>query len=183
MADFWSKSRMARDHWKRTGERLEFWKNQDLQIAGAVFSPPINNGRARPLALTPQFADLEVPLRLTGKQLHVLGQVLLPAGLPVAGQAGKTIATYELHYDNGNVQKIPLREGIEAARANLIHEATRLNPVVTASQKVLEFVKDTTREHYQILLLSIPLNGGSLTKLVCHLSGEQPLLLFAMTVE
>jgi hypothetical protein len=46
------------------------------------------------------------------------------------------------------------------------------------------FVKDIAQEQYQILLLSIPVDGPDLVSLHCQLHGEQPpLAIFAITAE
>ena len=182
-ADFWSKSRMARDQWKRTGEHLLFWKNPEVQIAGTTFLSPIRSESVRPLVLTAKFNEIEIPLNLTARQVHILGQVTLPSGYPVIGQIGQTVGSYQLRYSGGKVQDVALREGIEVARANLIHGATRISPLVTSSQRVLEFVKDVAREHYQILLFSVPTAGNKLDSITCRLTGDQPLLIFAVTAE
>jgi Glycosyl hydrolases family 2, TIM barrel domain/Glycosyl hydrolases family 2/Glycosyl hydrolases family 2, sugar binding domain len=183
LAEFWSNSRMARDQWKRTGERLRLWQGTHVDIAGVDFNTPVVNDFVRPLILTPRFPEVEIPLEINGTQLHFLGQVTLPAGFPVTGQVGGTVASYRIHYAGSKVEEVPLRDGVEVARANLVHEATRINPLVTSSQRVLEFVKDVAREHYQVLLLSVPISGVRVESVTCRLVGDQPLLIFAITAE
>jgi hypothetical protein len=48
---------------------------------------------------------------------------------------------------------------------------------------VLEFTKGVAREHYQVLLFSVPAGGGKVDRITCRLAGDQPLLIFALTVE
>ena len=183
LAEYWSKSRMADDQWKRTGEKLLLWQGVGVEIAGVSFKTPVVKDFVRPLVLTPRFSELEIPVRTASTQLHFLGQVTLPNGYPTAGQAEKTVASYQIHLAGGKVKEARLRNGIEVARANLVHEATRINPLVTSSQRVLEFVKDVAREHYQVLLFSVPTGGGRIEKITCRLLGDQPLLIFAITAE
>jgi hypothetical protein len=65
-----------------------------------------------------------------------------------------------------------------------VHDATRIDPEATEAQRALVFAKDTVREQYQILLLSIPVEGGILTSLQCKLNGQPPALaIFALTAE
>ena len=183
MAEFWSRSRLASDQWKRTSERLMLWQGSTVEISGVSFKIPVVAEFVRPLVLTPRFRELEIPVGTPATQLHFLGNVTLPTGYPVAGQAGETIASYGIHYERGKVQEVPLRHGVEVARANLVHEATRINPMLTSAQRVLEFTKDVAREHYQVLLFSVPAGGGKVDRITCRLAGDQPLLIFALTVE
>jgi hypothetical protein len=183
LAEFWSKSRMAADQWKRTGETLRLWQGAGVEITGVAFKIPVMKDFIRPLALTPRFRELEVPVKTTATHLHFLGQVTLPDGFPTTGQAGQTVASYRIRYKGGKVKEVLLRDGFEVARANLIQASTRINPLVTSSQRALEFVKDVARENYQVLLFSVPTSGGSIESITCRLVGEHPLLIFAITAE
>ena len=94
------------------------------------------------------------------------------------------MATYKVRYGGGREQEIQVRNGIEVAQANLIHEATRIDAVATAAQRALQYVKDEVREHYQVLLWSAPVERGTVESVHCKLEGEQPALaIFAITVE
>src|SRR5439155_10082927 len=125
-----------------------------------------------------------IPVGQECERLHFLGQVAFPAGYPVVGRRGETVATYKMRYRGGREQEIPVRSGIEVAQANLIHEATRIDPVATAAQRVLQYVKDEVREHYQVLLWTVPVERGRVESVHCKLEGEQPALaIFAITAE
>jgi hypothetical protein len=118
------------------------------------------------------------------ERLHILGQVTFPAGYPVHGKRGDTIATYHVRYSGGRERQIPVRNGIEVAQANLIHEATRIDPIATAAQPALKYVKDIVREQYRVLLWTIPLERGKVETLRCELqSGAPPVAVFAVTAE
>ncbi len=184
MAKFWAESRMARDQWKRTGEKFLLWPKTDLKIGGIPFLVPAMDGYARPLMLTPEAPEATVPIGRDCVRLHILGQVTFPSGFPVAGRPGDLAATYHLRFAEGREVELPVRNGIEVAQANQIFEATRINPVATAAQPALEFVKDTAREHYRILLWTIPLAGSRLKSLRFTLhGGHPPLAIFAITSE
>ncbi len=184
LASFWAESRMARDQWKRTGERFLLWQGTEMEIAGVRFLIPVADGLARPLILTPEVPEVVIPVGQECSRLHILGQVTLPSGFPTSGRRGELVATYRMLFSGGEEEEFSLRNGIEVAQANRIYEATRINPVVTAAQAALEFVKDVAREDYQINLLTVPLKKPKLESLRCILQAPHPpLALFAVTAE
>ena len=94
------------------------------------------------------------------------------------------MAVYTLQYASGKIQTLPVRNGIEVAQSNCISAATRVVPIATAAQPAVEYIKDSVREHYQILLWSIPTQPEELVSLRCHLNSNQPALaIFAITSE
>jgi hypothetical protein len=135
--------------------------------------------------LTAEVPEITIPIDRECKTLHILGQVTLPHGYPAVGQHGEEVAVYSLQYANGKTQDLPVRNGIEVAQANRIYLASRINPIATTAQPVLEFAKDIVREQYQVLLWSVPVERGTkLSGLRCKLNGEQPALaIFAITTE
>ena len=184
LADYWRKSRMAQDQWRRTGGKFRLWQGSDAEIVGIPFRSPLSGNFIRPLMLTSEVPEITIPVNLECIRLHVLGQVTLPEGYPVAGARGEAIAIYSLRYANGRTQEIPVRNGIEVARANLIDNATRIDPIATAAPRALEFVKDISREHYQVLLWPVPTERSMLVSLHCRLMPRQPAMaLFAITAE
>jgi len=184
MAKFWSTAPMAADQWKRTGGKFLLWQGSEVEIAGVTFRVPLANGYVRPVVVTPEVPLLDIPVGLEGLRVHVLGQVTLPAGFPVIGNQGEVVASYTLGYASGKTHEVPLRSGYEVAQSNLIDSATRINPIATESQRALLFVKDIAREQYQVLLFSLPVDGGKLTSFRCRLNTQQfALVIFAITVE
>ena len=183
LAESWSKSRMARNQWTRTGKKLRLWQGANVEITGVGFKTPLVEDFVRPLVLTPRFPQLEIPVRTVATQLHFLGQVTLPHGFPTTGQAGQTVASYRIRYASGKVKEVLLRHGIEVAQANLIYGSTRINPLVTSAQRALEFVKDAARENYQVLLFSVPTDASRIESVTCRLLGEHSFLIFAITSE
>jgi hypothetical protein len=142
------------------------------------------NNHARPLVVTPEMPELTIPVQQECIRLHVLGQVTFPNGFPVVGKDGEAVGSYTLRYASGKTREIPLRNGCEVVQSNLVHDATRIDPEATEAQRALVFAKDIAREQYQILLFSIPLEGGKLASLHCKLNGQQPALaIFAATAE
>ena len=73
---------------------------------------------------------------------------------------------------------------MEVAQANLIHAATRIDPIATQAQPALKYVKDIAREQYQVQLWTVPLERGKVDALVCEMQvGAPPLAIFAITAE
>jgi hypothetical protein len=181
MEKFWASSEMAQDQWIRTGKRLLFWREPVIEIAGMRFVCPIVDGSVRPLVLTPEYPELVISLPAGAKRLHVLGNVTIPDGYPVAGKIGQTVATYTLNAAGRKSSPVPVRNGFETARANLIFNATRIDPIALNAPRALLFRKDPAREHYQALVLTLAAAGAE--SLTCKLAGDQPLFLFAVTAE
>jgi len=184
MARYWSQAPMAEDQWKRTGGRFRLWQGSEVEVSGVVFQVPAVQGYVRPLVVTPEAPEVEIPVGREGRRLHILGQVIFPTGFPVTGDDGEEIASYTLRYASGKTEQVPLRNGRELAQSNLIHVATRIEPEATEAQRALCFPKDIAREQYQVLLLSVPTEGGKVVSLHCKLNGQQQALaIFAITVE
>jgi hypothetical protein len=192
MAKFWSQAPMAKDQWKRSGGRFLLWqepalsaaKGSEVEISGVVFKVPVVKGFARPVVLTPEVPELEIPVGREGLRLHILGQVTFPTGFPIVGNEGEEIARYTLRYTSGKTQQVPLRNGREVAQSNLVHVATRIDPEATGAQRALYFPKDLAREHYQVLLFSVRTEQGRVASLQCKLNSQySALAIFAATME
>jgi hypothetical protein len=182
MARYWEQT--ARDQWKKSGEDFLLWSKNQLEIGGVFFQIPVIKDRVRPIVVTPESPEVSIPINRHCTKLHILGQVTLTAGFPSSGMDGDKIATYTLQYSGGRTTEIPLRNGYEVAQANLIQDATRVDPQTTESQRAITYVKETAREHYQVLLYSIPVEDATLASIRCRLAGQQPpLALFAITTE
>jgi hypothetical protein len=187
MARYWAETAetwFARNQWKRTGGKLRLWQESTVDIGGVSFHFALIEGFVRPLVLTPTYPEITIPLGFECTGLHILGQVTLPDGFPPTGSPGETVATYTLNFAGGRKQEIPMRTGVEVARANLVLGATRIDPVATSTQRALSFTKDWSREQYQVLLFSLPVTAGRVEGITARLNGQHPpLLLFAITAE
>lgn len=181
MGEYWKK----REYEQRT-HNLEggvLWSGGDVAIMGVNFSVPVIGGHARPLILSSEVPKVRIPINRVCRRVHILGQVTFPDGFPVVGKSGDVVATYVLEYFDGATQEIPLRNGYEVARSNLIRGASRIEPIATEAQPALLFVKDIAREQYQVLLLSLPADAKKLESVQCKVNGDQALPIFAITVE
>ncbi|MDI7275967.1 MAG: glycoside hydrolase family 2 TIM barrel-domain containing protein, partial [Anaerolineae bacterium] len=207
MRRFWEASGM--DQWQRTGGRLLFWEPAETTIGGIAFVSPAIGRHIRPVVVGPATPEIDIPVGMACARIHILGNVTLPAGYPGRGvllgsllrwrdrsepsfdeadlpwfQLGAQVGYYRVHYADGTVDEIPLRHGYEIARANIIQDATRVDPVASRAPRAVLFVKDVSREQYQALLFSIPTGGRKVERLTCLM--EAPglcLALFAVTLE
>ena len=175
---------MAEDQWKRTGEKFMLWPAADLAVGGIPFRVPSVSQYARPLVLTAVTSEFVIPVGQECERIHILGQVTLPLGFPLIGKRGELVATYRVRYRGGMQKEIAIKAGKEVAQANLIHAATRIEPVATEAQPALKYVKDVVREQYQVLLWTVELKRGVVESLSCKLEQRQPALaIFALTAE
>ena len=176
--------REVRNQWRLTGKKFLLWQEPEVEIVGARFVMPRVNGYVRPLVLLPEVPEVDIPVGKECTRLHILGQISVPTGFPLEGEDGGTVATYTIRYSGGTNQQVAVRNGREVARGNLVHLGTRIEPVATEAQPALLFIKDWRREHYQMLLLSIPTEGKRIASLNLKLNGaQQPLAIFAITAE
>jgi beta-glucuronidase len=186
MKKFWPTVH-ADDQWARSGSKFELWRQgaeDEILLAGAPFHPSLVDQHVRPLVAGSGF-ELEIPIRQRCTRLHVLGNISLPMGYPIAGKAGEVAAIYELRFSSGKVTEIPLRWGFEVVQGNIIHDGTRILPVAAQAQAAIEYVKDVAREQYQILLYSTPrVEIGMIAALGCKVvDARNWLALFAVTAE
>jgi beta-glucuronidase len=185
IADAWEKAPFMHGQWKRTGQRFRFWEGGTVDISGVAFRSPVVEGFVRPLVVTPEAPSIEIPVNLECTRLHILGQVTMPGGFPITGTPGQAVGRYTLVCADGAVQDVPLRNGFEVAACSMMHRATRISPGASVSQRALVFVKDRAREHYQVRLLSVPIDKRRKIKSVKFGIGpdQAPMLLFAITAE
>lgn len=184
MEKYWASSRMGRDQWERTGGRFRLWRTPSTEIAGAAFRSAVVDGYVRPVILTSDSPEITIPIGRSCSKLHFLGQATFPQGYPLHGQVGENVAVYSIVGANGAPQDVPVRNGIELAQANCIHEATRIDPIAQEAQPALEFKKDIVREQYRFFLWSVPVKAGRVQSIRCRLNSGQPsLAILAITTE
>lgn len=184
MVRAWDSNWLTRGESKRSGGKFRFWKDTPIQILGVPFRSPVVDGYVRPLVVTPEVPSVDIPIGLQCMRLHVLGQVTLPGGFPISGVQDAIVANYAVKFRDGTIQHVPLRNGAEVCTGNLMYQASRIAPGTTGSQRAVTFIRDISREHYQVLLLTIETNKTRVESLTLSLaSGQLPLLLFAVTAE
>jgi len=82
-------------------KRLLLWKPRDIEVLGARFVLPQMEGLVRPIVLTPEFPEVEIPVNLAAARLHFLGHVTCPDGYPIRGKRGDAVGSYEVRYAGG----------------------------------------------------------------------------------
>ncbi|HVX68057.1 MAG TPA: glycoside hydrolase family 2 TIM barrel-domain containing protein [Bryobacteraceae bacterium] len=203
MARYWDSNGFTKTQWQETGKRFWTWDAPQLRAGGVPFETAQVDGATRPLAVLPGGA-VEIPVHAAAARLHILGNVTVPDGYPTVGRMGQAAGRYVVVYAGGKRQEFPLRWGVELARSNRIAVATRLNPVAVRAVPAVDYAKDVSRENYQTLLLTLPVEGGQIESLRVELepggaalppsslpnstgslykAGEQILLLYAITAE
>jgi hypothetical protein len=180
LQEYWSKH--ARNQWERTGRRFALWKENGIDVLNVRFSTPLVDGYARPVVVTPEFAEVDVPIGGAAIGLHFLGQVTVSGGFPIEGTSGDAAASYTVRYKDGRSAEFPLRNGMEVASANIVYSGSRIDPVATFAQRAFWFAKDWAREQYQGLLFSAPVDGV-VDSVRFRLQGKLPVLLFAVVAE
>jgi hypothetical protein len=164
IAEYWSKNNFSNEHWEESGKRFWTWDTEELQTGPVPFRTPLLNGSTRPVVVAPG-SSVEIAMNATANYLHFLGNATIPDGYPTFGKIGDVVGTIEVSYAKGTSKTIPLRWGMEVARANTITVASRINPVAVLAPKALEYVKDVRREVYQTLLFSVPVDPRPVNKI------------------
>lgn len=184
LAEYWHKQGYAADQWKESGKTFALWSEASLSILNTRFVMPTRSTSVRPLVLTAGSPELMIPIGRPCSRIHLLGQISCPEGYPILGELGSQAASLSIHYEGGGKQDIPLRHGYEIARGNEIFKSGRIDPIALTAQRAGLFVKDSEREHYQLLLFTVK-TRGTLVRSVSYqlLTREQPILLFAVGVE
>ena len=88
----------------------------------------------------------------------IIGNVTLTEGYPVSGEFGELTAEYELLYDDGSVQTVPLRNGMEMAHVHCIHQGSVINPLGTEICGALTLSYNPSWEIYKLHLFKLPLD-------------------------
>ncbi len=182
MAKFWLATDMAQDQWERSGRKLFFWRDTVLEINAIPFTFPLEEGFVRPLVATPEVPKLRIPIGRQCDYVYLLGNSTFPSGFPLQGQSGAVAGWIDIVYRNKAGDRVSLRNGKEVASANLIYNATRIEPLALDAPQALTFEKDPAREHYQILLFGFPANGF-VNELIWNWQSGPALTLFAVTTQ
>jgi Glycosyl hydrolases family 2, TIM barrel domain/Glycosyl hydrolases family 2 len=198
---FWKEN--AGDYLRRTGGDFWTWDAASLRVGPLPFETPQLDGHTRPLVVM-SGKSVEVPVHTEADRLHFLGNVTVPDGYPTRGDVGAEMGTYTIYYADRSKQEIPLRWGLEVARANIVSSSTRLNPVASQATPVIQYTRNRSYEDYRTYVFMVPVKRKMIDRVVItvkplasdrplislpnqtgsgYAAGETALLLFAITAE
>jgi hypothetical protein len=183
-SEYWAKSDYARNEWNKMGKRFRLWRAAEVKVLGIPFRSVVIEDSVRPVVITRKYGKVTVPVELKCSGLHILGHISCPDGYPGLGEVGEQAATLRIKVSASGEKSIPLRNGYELARGNMIYSSSRVDPITTKAQRAIQFTKQPAREVYQILLYSVPVDNEFVESISYELQGEsQPLLVFAVNAE
>lgn len=112
---------------------------------------PVNIRAGQPLVIKPD-AEMVIPVGKSAKALYFIGNVSMPYGYPAYGVHGEKAAEYELCYEDGSRQIIPLRNGVELTTALASIGPSRIEPTAPALETAVRYSYDLNWEHFVIQL-------------------------------
>ncbi len=158
LEEYWAKNSFTGGHWEESGKHFWTWSQEEIQTGPVPFRTALVGGNTRPLIVTPG-SSVDITANTTANYLHFLGNATVPDGYPTSGKLGEVVGMIEVSYAKGDTKRVPLRWGMEVARANTITIASRINPVAVLAPAAIEYVKDVRREVYRTLLFSVPVDS------------------------
>jgi hypothetical protein len=183
-ASYWANSDYARNEWDKMGRRFRLWREAEVKILGVPFWCSVVDGFVRPVVVTPKHSKVTLPIKQKCSGIHILGHISCPNGYPGLGEIGEPAAMLQIQPDVGENKTLPLRNGYEVARGNMIYSSSRVDPITTKAQRAIQFSKQPAREIYQVLLYSVLVENRFVESVSYELQGEsQPILVFAVNAE
>lgn len=126
--------------------------------------------------------ELTIPVNENVKGLYVLGNVSFFRGWPINGKIGDEAAVYELVYEDGSVQTVPVRNGIEMTTALACYGPSRITPIATGVEVAMRFTYDLNFEHYLFNVFEIKAEGQLKELRIRMLDTSYSLLVYGVTV-
>ncbi len=139
----------------------------------------------RPLVANALSGILKIRVGSAGSAVFFIGQASMSYGYPADGKIGDPVGRYVIRYDDGTVQEIPIRNGMEAVTVHKLYNASVIEPTGTGIMKVLEFSYDASFEVYQINLLKVETDASRIIGSI-DMEVTDPaysLLLYGITLE
>jgi Glycosyl hydrolases family 2, TIM barrel domain/Glycosyl hydrolases family 2 len=191
------------DYLEKTSGEFATWDAASLRIGAIPFETAQVSGHTRPLVIRTG-STVEIPIQSEADRLHFLGNVTVPDGYPTRGEPGSVIGSYTIYYADGTKQEIPLRWGLEVARANMVCSSALLNPIAQLATPVIGYVPNESYEDYRTFLYTAAVKRKTIDRIVItmkslpserplislpnetgsgYAAGETSLLLFALTAE
>lgn len=93
----------------------------------SIQSLPVDLRKGRPVVLEASAGPLEIRVDAEADALHFIGQASIGHGYPMMGEREEA-ARYEIVFDDGEIQTVPLRNGVEFASAFGLLGPSRIDP-------------------------------------------------------
>jgi len=191
------------DYLQKTSGEFATWDATTLRIGAIPFETAQVSGHTRPVVIRTG-STVEIPVHGDADRLHFLGNATVPDGYPTRGEPGATIGSVVIYYADGTKQEIPLRWGLEVARANVVSSSSLLNPIAQLATPVIRYVPNESYEDYRTFLYTAAVKRKPIDRVVItikplsperplislpnetgsgYAAGETSLLLFALTAE
>ena len=136
------------------------------------------------MVLEASAGPLEIRVDAEADALHFIGQASIGHGYPMMGEREEA-ARYEIVFDDGEIQTVSLRNGVEFASAFGLLGPSRIDPRASRAMRVLTIRYDTDWEVYHLNRLRVEL--PSRRHIACiravPLLKDYALLLYGITAE
>ena len=154
---------------------------EDIHELGCM---PVKLKQGRPILVNHMTGTVKLDLSLPASEdLYFIGQAAMTHGYPVSGAMGDLAGCYEIVYGDGEVQTIPLRNGIEIANVHCFLSATHIDPKGAALYPAMEVTWDETHEKYKIQILHIKASKQApISALYIKTEAPYAILLYGLTV-
>lgn len=88
-------------------------------------------------------------------EISILGMTALNYGYPLFGKYGEDVAEITVNYEDGEIEKHTVKNGVDLTIAHLSVGSSRINPVAENARRILEFSYDKNFEEYLVNRLDI----------------------------
>ena len=155
---------------------------EDCRSMGTL---PVDLRRGRPLVVQRAAGEVEIPVGFSAGALYFIGQASLLAGYPLCGEKEAEAARYDIVFEDGGVQSVPLRDGVEFASAFGLAGPSRIDPRARRAVRTLQVSYDLNWEVYYLntLRVELPEDRPVRSIRIRPLLEEYALLLYGITAE
>lgn len=150
----------------------------------SIQSLPVDLRKGRPVVLEASAGPLEIRVDAEADALYFIGQASIGHGYPMMGEREEA-ARYEIVFDDGEIQTVSLRNGVEFASAFGLLGPSRIDPRASRAMRVLTIRYDTDWEVYHLnrLRVELPSRRHIASIRAVPLLKDYALLLYGITAE
>ena len=146
---------------------------------------PVMLNKGKPVVCSNFTGEVTIPASVRASRLHIIGNCTFSYSYPILGEYGKKAAEYVLEYEDGSIERVLLREGIELTTVHCLYSATEFDPCGSALNDALRITFDPSWEIYKIPIFSIDLANGKALKSITMrtIDKECSFMLYGITAE